>query len=457
MLGIPVSSPFARRALAAFLADLACFAVAATLAWFALRPPFSPSAYAVAAALGAGCAALALSWCDAYKPAVLGDPGRTLGAVIMAMGFAFVAALVIFFAVPIPGGALPAITHTAALYFPLLLIARLSLRQAFKQSCRRLVVIGASELGSEIARLLQAIPNAGIELVGFLSEDHALGHEVVAGAPVLGRISDVEKLARDLDIGWIVVASRDRDEPFPAEALLAAKLRGCRVDSGLVFYERLMGRIYLPDLRWSTLVFADGMRSGRVAAALKRGVDLVVASVGLLLSAPLLALAALAIRLESPGPIFFRQDRVGQGDRVFRVVKLRSMRDGAEEESGAVFTCEQDERITRVGRSLRRTHLDEVPQLWNVLVGDMSLVGPRPERPEFVQMLTDRFPLFRVRSAVKPGVTGWAQVGHGYTADLAGFEQKLSMDLFYLKHRSLVLDLVILWKTVKDVALLRGF
>jgi exopolysaccharide biosynthesis polyprenyl glycosylphosphotransferase len=292
--------------------------------------------------------------------------------------------------------------------------------------------------------------------VGFLSDEHALRHEVVAGVPVVGRISEAEKVIRDLGIGWVVVASRSREEPFPAEVLLAAKLRGCRVESGLGLYERLAGRIYLPDLRWSYLVFADGPASGPVAEALRRALDLAIAGVGLVLSAPLLALAAVAIRLDSPGPVFFRQDRVGRGDRLFRVLKLRSMCDGAEEATGAVFTCEQDERITRVGRILRRAHLDEVPQLWNVLLGDMGMVGPRPERPEFVQMLTDRFPLFRYRSAVRPGVTGWAQVGHGYTCELEAFETKLSMDLFYLKHRSLVLDLLVLWKTVKDVVLLRG-
>jgi lipopolysaccharide/colanic/teichoic acid biosynthesis glycosyltransferase len=276
------------------------------------------------------------------------------------------------------------------------------------------------------------------------------------GGPILGDLSHTEKIVKDQRIDWILVASRNRDERFPADLLLAAKLRGLRVDSGLVFYERLAGCIYLPNLRWSYLIFADGLRERFVTAALKRSLDLLGASVGLILCSPLLALAALAIRIDSPGPIRFRQARVGQGGRLFDVVKLRSMQDGAENETGAAFACEQDERITRVGWILRRTHLDEVPQLWNVLKGEMSLVGPRPERPEFVDMLTARFPLFRFRSIVKPGVTGWAQVRYGYAGDLEAFEQKLSLDLFYLKHRSTTLDLAILWETVKTVVLLRG-
>src|SRR5262249_28106796 len=160
--------------------------------------------------------------------------------------------------------------------------------------------------------------------------------------------------------------------------------------------------IYLPGLRWSYLIFADGLRPGVLAGAVKRGLDLALASLGLFLAAPVLALAAVAIRIESRGSILFRQTRVGRGDRPFDVLKLRSIRDNAEEGTGAVCVRAGDERITRVGHLLRRTHLDELPQLWNVLVGEMSLVGPRPERPEFVETLTDRLPLFRFRAAVKP-------------------------------------------------------
>jgi exopolysaccharide biosynthesis polyprenyl glycosylphosphotransferase len=455
MLGYPLSGPFALRAATALLVDLACFGFAATLAWVAVRPPFSLQIYALATALGAACGSLALGWCDAYKPAVLGSPEATLRAVIMSMGLAFLAAVGTYFLVPLPRGALPPLVHTAAFYFPLVLIGRAGFLSVSRRSRRRLLVIGTSELGVAIARMLRELPNLGIELVGFLSNDELAG-EAIGGFPILGRISRTEKAVRDQRVDWIVVASQDQAEHFPAEELLTAKLRGCRVESGLAFYERLAGRVFLPGLNWGYLIFADGLRPRLFSASLKRGADLVLASVGLVLAAPLLVLAALAIRVESPGPPFFWQPRVGRGDRVFRMLKLRSMRNGAEEETGAVCASEDDERITRVGRFLRRTHLDEVPQLWNVLIGEMSLIGPRPERPEFVEMLTNHFPLFRFRSAVRPGITGWAQVRYGYAGDREAFEQKLSLDLYYLKHRSFTLDLVILWETVKAVLLLRG-
>jgi exopolysaccharide biosynthesis polyprenyl glycosylphosphotransferase len=448
-------TPFAPRKANAVVADLACFGVASTLSWVILRPPFAPGLYASTAALGAGCTALAFQCCDAYKPAVLGSRRGTLRAVLRSAALALLVALGAGFLAPLPQGALLPMLQTLGLHVPLVLLARAGFRSVSRRAPRRLVVIGAGGLGEAIALGVRELSGLGIELVGFIAEDAFEGTSL-RGFPVLGEISMTEKILKDLDVDWIVVACQDRSEPFPAEVLLGAKLRGCRVDSGLVFFERLAGRIYLPGLRWSTLIFADGLRPRILATLLKRGLDLALASVGLVLAAPVLALAAIAIRIESSGPILFRQTRVGRGDRPFDILKLRSMQDHAEEATGAICVRDGDERITRVGRFLRRTHLDELPQLWNVLVGEMSLVGPRPERPEFAESLTDRLPLFRFRSALKPGLTGWAQVRQGYAGSLAEFERKLSFDLYYLKHRSLTLDLVILWETVKAVVLLRG-
>jgi lipopolysaccharide/colanic/teichoic acid biosynthesis glycosyltransferase len=173
-------------------------------------------------------------------------------------------------------------------------------------------------------------------------------------------------------------------------------------------------------------------------------------------ASPVLLLSAIAIKLDSPGPVFYRQTRVGQGNKPFRIVKLRSMREDAERLTGPVFAGDQDERVTAVGRFLRKSRLDEVPQLWNVLRGEMALVGPRPERPEFVEKLSSRYPLFRLRSAVKPGVTGWAQIRYGYVNEVDGFQEKLAYDLYYMKHRSVAMDLLVFWQTIKTVALFRG-
>jgi exopolysaccharide biosynthesis polyprenyl glycosylphosphotransferase len=273
---------------------------------------------------------------------------------------------------------------------------------------------------------------------------------------VLGKVHEIEKILDPAKIRCIVVASKSRKEHFPKESLLAAKLRGCRVESGVSFYERLTGRVYLRDLRASYLIFSDGFRIGATATAVKRAIDVVSATVGLILVAPLLALAAIAIKLDTEGPVFYLQERVGQNNRHFRVVKLRSMHTDAEALTGAVWATLVDDRITRVGRWLRRTRLDEIPQLWNVLVGEMSLVGPRPERPEFVETLSERYPYFRARSALKPGLTGWAQIQHGYVNEIEGFEEKLALDFFYMKYRSTTMDLLILWKTAKTVVLFHG-
>lgn len=451
-----LQSRYLRRALIAGLADVACFLAAATIAWFVLAPPIGAHEYAMAVIVGAALAIVALGYCAAYAPAVLGSARGTLRSITTTTGLAFAAALAIYFLVHIPAGITGAAAHTAALFFPLLWLERAAFRFASSRLTHRVIVIGVSELGADVARVLRERPNMGLELVGFLSDDDALQGEMIEGFRVLGRPFEIEKLVDGLKIQRIVVASRDRDEDFPAEQLLAAKLRGCHIDSGLAFLERTIGRIYVRELRESYLVFSDGFHSGPFAAAAKRAFDLVAATVALLLASPLLVLAAVAIRLDTPGPVFYRQERVGRNARVFQVLKLRSMRDGAEDETGAVFASAGDDRITRVGRILRRTRLDEVPQFWQVLLGEMSVVGPRPERPEFVEALTEQYPCFRLRTSVKPGVTGWAQIRYGYVNDLDSFEQKLSFDLFYLKYQSLGLDLLILWATIKTVVLLRG-
>jgi exopolysaccharide biosynthesis polyprenyl glycosylphosphotransferase len=251
------------------------------------------------------------------------------------------------------------------------------------------------------------------------------------------------------------VASRNRNEFFPAEDLMELKLRGVRVVSGSEYYEQLTGRVYLKGLRESYLIFGQGFRTGSLAEFTRRALDVSGALVGLALASPVLLLAAIAIKLDSRGRVFFRQERVGRHGRTFPIVKLRTMFENAER-SGPRFACEKDDRITRVGGFLRKTRLDEVPQLWNVLAGHMSLVGPRPERPEFVQQLRDQIPLFGLRTGVKPGVTGWAQIRDGYANSLEDFQDKLAHDLYYMKTRSLGMDLLILWLTVKTMFRMDG-
>ena len=449
---------YLNRVLMAVVLDAACFVFAATASWFLLEPDFPLHQYAIACAAGVMASFVTLYYTGAYGLTTLGSGRRTVESVFAAMGMAFMLALAVYFSVRTPPRAMEVLAHTAAIYFPLLLGGRLAFRvvSAMPGLSQHVLVIGTSDLGLAIARAMRERRNLGAQLVGFLSDETTHQRASIEGVPVLGKVHEIEKVLDQDGIDRIVVASKRRSEYFPSEELLAAKLGGRHVESGVAFYERITGRVYLRDLRPSYLIFTGGFRISPLSNRLKRALDLSVAGVGLLLTAPVIALCALAIRLDSRGPILYRQERVGQRGVPFQVCKLRSMRHRAEEETGAVFSREDDDRITRVGRVLRKTRLDELPQLWNVLIGEMSLVGPRPERPEFIESLSERYPYFRLRSALKPGLTGWAQIRHGYVNDVDGFEEKLALDLYYMKYRSFMMDLLILWKTAKTMILLNG-
>ncbi|MCH8084654.1 MAG: sugar transferase [Myxococcales bacterium] len=431
---------------------------AACASWYLVAPPFSPLVYGVAITIGVlGCFA-ALYYADAYGLKALSNGRDALRSVIAVMGMAFILAIAVHQFAHLPSGAVKAMGDTAALYFPLLLIERVGFRiiSSLTPFTERLLIVGASDLGVASARYAINCRRLGTNLVGFLSDELVHERSFIEGVPVLGKVHQLEKIVDDFDIDRIVVASKGREEHFPAEELLNQKLRGVTVESGISFYERISGRVYIRDLRPSYLIFSEGFRTSRLAASAKRAIDIGVSATGLLFASPLLLLCAIAIRLDSPGSVFFAQERVGKGGKLFFIWKLRSMRTDAEAESGPVWTQTDDLRVTRVGKTLRMTRMDEVPQLWNVLKGEMSLVGPRPERPEFVESLSVRYPYFALRDALKPGVTGWAQIQKGYVNEVEEFEEKLALDIYYMKYRSTLMDLLILWKTAKTVLLMGG-
>jgi exopolysaccharide biosynthesis polyprenyl glycosylphosphotransferase len=239
------------------------------------------------------------------------------------------------------------------------------------------------------------------------------------------------------------------------EQLLEVKFRGVEVEEGVAFYEREMGKIFVRELKPSQLIFAEGFTARPATRRLKRLLDVVMASIGLVLAAPLMLLTALAVAIDSPGPILFRQVRAGELGRPFTLYKFRSMRIDAEK-LGAQFAQENDPRVTRVGRFIRKTRVDELPQLWNVLKGEMSMVGPRPERPVFIEQLEQQVPYFKQRLYVKPGVTGHAQVRCRYGATAEDHLEKLQYDLYYIKSYSVMFDLSIMLDTIKVVLLRIG-
>jgi sugar transferase (PEP-CTERM system associated) len=280
---------------------------------------------------------------------------------------------------------------------------------------------------------------------------------VLVNPSVVGTLDDLPVLAEKLSATMIVVAQEDRRKRMPVEALLRARLEGVQVVEAASLFEGLSGRIPLRDLRPSWLIFSGGFRKPRILNSVKRGGEATLSALGLALGAPVAGLVALAVRLSGPGPVLYRQTRVGRGGRPFDLLKFRTMRENAEADSGPVWaTAGDDPRVTAVGRLLRKARIDEIPQLWNVLRGEMSFVGPRPERPHFVDKLRKVIPYYDERHSVRPGITGWAQVKFPYGSTLEDAEEKLEFDLYYVKHMSLLLDVAIVLETLKVMLLGRG-
>jgi sugar transferase (PEP-CTERM system associated) len=323
----------------------------------------------------------------------------------------------------------------------------------------RLLIVGTSAAAADLAHEIFARRHQlGVELVGFIEVPDA-EERPAAGADtiVIGKPPDIPRIVRERRVDRVVVSLADARGKISMNDLLDMKLNdGVRFDHLASVYAEYTGKIAVENLRPSWFVFSEGFRKGRLTGLTKRALDVAVSLVGLVVLAPVMALVAIGIRLTSPGPIFYHQSRVGLNGRVFTVHKFRSMRVDAEKGTGAVWAKAGDPRVTGFGRFLRRVRLDEVPQFWNVLVGDMSIVGPRPERPEFVGELKTQIPFYGQRHVVRPGLTGWAQVRHSYGSSVDDSLQKLQYDLFYIKNLSLAFDIFIMLETVKTVLVRRG-
>jgi sugar transferase (PEP-CTERM system associated) len=340
------------------------------------------------------------------------------------------------------------------------LVAIVAWRLAFnrlaysRQLEERVLIVGAGPTARLVAREIQTQHDFGYRVVGFVHDGQP--RVGTTTPPALGASEDIPRLVRVHEVNRIVVGLSDRRGRLPIEELLQAKLSGIRVEDATTTYERLTGKILIDDLKPSWMIFSDGFIVSRRTRFLKRGFDLLLASVGFVLAAPLTLLTALAVYLDSDGPILYCQDRVGEHGKVFTVYKFRSMRVDAEQAGTPVWASSGDDRVTRVGRIIRKTRLDELPQLWNVLRGDMSFVGPRPERPFFVEQLAKEIPYYQQRHSIKPGLTGWAQVKYQYGSTIEDAMEKLRYDLYYIKHLSIPLDLSIVFDTVKVIVFGKG-
>jgi sugar transferase (PEP-CTERM system associated) len=313
----------------------------------------------------------------------------------------------------------------------------------------RVYILGTGDRAERLVQGLQSRQELGIEVVGWTGNLEGEVTREAVGMHLAG-------LVRTNGVHRVIVAMPNRRGTLPVEELLALRLAGVKVEEATSLLEKISGRIEVEQLYPSWLIFVEGFRFSAFSRMVNRLVNFTVALIGFLLSLPLLPFIALAVTLDSRGPVLYRQKRVGLGGVEFYCYKFRTMRPNAEADTGATWALDNDPRITRVGRFLRMVRLDEIPQLWCVLKGDMNFVGPRPERPEFVEWLSREIPYYGVRHVVRPGITGWAQVQYKYGNTLDDAREKLQYDLFYIKNASLGLDLLIMFQTIKIVVLGHG-
>jgi sugar transferase (PEP-CTERM system associated) len=403
---------------------------------------------------------LCFYYADLYDLRILSDRREIFVRIIQALGAASFALAAVYFWYPtlIIGRGVFALT--AGLVVALVIGWRIGFEWITRHLAptERLLIVGTGNTALSLSRELHDRRNElGVEIVGFVDPDPALVGQSVLNPSVVGTIEDIPSVVRGRAVDRVVVSLADARGRLPMDKLHEMKLDGVSFDHMASVYEEYTGKIAVENLRPSWLIFSAGFRKSHALAAVKRAVDVVASLLGLVVGAPFIALIAMMVRLSSPGPVFYHQRRVGLDGRVFTLHKFRSMSVDAEAATGPVWASKEgDPRVTPVGRFLRRMRLDELPQLVNVLRGDMSLVGPRPERPEFVAELTRQIPFYGQRHIVRPGLTGWAQVRYTYGASTEDALEKLQYDLYYIKHLSLAFDLFILLQTIKTVVLSKG-
>jgi sugar transferase (PEP-CTERM system associated) len=319
----------------------------------------------------------------------------------------------------------------------------------------RLLLVGASPLLEDIGKHIVEHPETGLQVVGYVGDSEEAG-TAMAGGKVLGPMASLREIIQATNPDRIVVGMTERRTRMPVSELLELRFAGHIIEEAASTYEKVCGRVCLKELRPSQLIYSGELGPRRASIFYQTVVNLTLAAVGVVVGTPIMLLTALAVRLTSAGPVLYRQVRVGMDGIPFTLYKFRSMRADAEAATGAVWASKDDPRVTPLGRTLRKLRIDELPQLFNVLRGEMSIVGPRPERPEMVESLAEKIPYYRHRHCVRPGITGWAQVNYKYGDTLEDVIQKLEYDLYYIKNMSLSLDSYIIFLTVKAILLSRG-
>ncbi len=410
-------------------------------------------------------AALATVFClasfylfDLYDFVVMHDRRELVLRLIQALGLAWIALSITFYAVPqvMIGRGVSFISLPLALF--LMVGWRLAIHWILghPELGERILIVGSGPFAVEIARETLGRPDAGFRVVGFVDNDPELVGKSLINPKVIGLTSELRKIVKRENIDRIVVAIGDRRGQFPTQELLRLSLSGdVSIEESASFYERLTGRVLLDMIRPSWLIFSSRGQRARINELARVIMHRSVALIGAVISLPIVIVTAILIKIDSRGPVLYKQERVGKNGRIFTLMKFRSMRVDAERD-GPVWAKAEDERMTRVGRIIRKIRVDEIPQFWSILRGDMNFVGPRPERPHFVAQLAQEIPYYDQRHLIPPGLTGWAQIKYPYGASIEDARQKLQYDLYYIKNQSLTLDATILFETVKTILFGRG-
>jgi len=395
---------------------------------------------------------------DLYDFVVMHDRRELVLRLVQALGLAWIALALMFYLFPY----LVIGRGVALIALPLALTLMVGWRVSIHWFLghpdfgERILIVGSGNLAVEVAREVLDRPDAGYRIVGFVGTDADLLGKSLINPRVIGITSELIEVVKRENIDRIVVAMGERRGLLPTDMLLQLSLAGTvSIEEGATFYERITSRGSLNMMRPSWLIFSGRGRQARLSGLLRSLVHRFVALVGGILALPIGLLTALLIKLDSRGPVFYRQERVGNNGKTFVLLKFRSMRVDAEQ-AGPVWASKDDDRTTRVGRIIRKVRIDEIPQFWNILRGEMAFVGPRPERPHFVAQLAQEIPYYEQRHLIPPGLTGWAQIKYPYGASIEDARQKLQYDLFYVKNQSLMLDAIVLFETIKIIIFGRG-
>jgi sugar transferase (PEP-CTERM system associated) len=401
---------------------------------------------------------LSLYFNDLYDLRSLVNRSELVVRLLQAFGIACVALAICYFLAPNLGFGRGIAVLAAPLILALTLGWRLLWAHNFGSlaSARRMLVLGTGPTGISLVRDIISHPELQLKVVGFLDEKGENIGKSLVNPGIIGAAADVESIVQDEKVDHVVVSLTERRGRMPVRQLLHLKFAGVHVEDAHSLFERLTGRIILAHLSPSWLIFSDGFRKSTLLVWAKRAIDVVISLAALIALWPLFAFVAATIWLESGSPVLYRQERTGLRGRPFKMLKFRSMYNNAEEDGRPRWASQDDNRVTRVGKWIRQLRLDELPQVINVLRGEMSLVGPRPERPEFVSMLEEQIPYYGLRHSVRPGITGWAQIKYQYGGNIEETKTKLEYDLFYIKHLSSTLDFAILFETAKVMITGRG-